>query len=58
MDPSHGRVQLAARPWTSWLSGWFQALGPAACRPLLAALLLVGLLALGPPGPSCRLAMP
>ena len=48
MDPSHGRVQLAARPLTSWPSGWFQALGAAACRPLLAALLLLGLLAPGP----------
>ena len=48
MDPSHRRVQLAARPWTSWLSGWFQALGAAALRPLMAALLLVGLLAPGP----------
>ena len=48
MDPSHRRVQLAARPWTSWLSGWFQALGAAALRPLMAVLLLVGLLAPGP----------
>lgn len=48
MDPSHRRVQLAARPWTSWLSGWFQALGAAGLRPLMAALLLLGLLAPGP----------
>ena len=41
MDPSHWRVQLATKPWTSWLSGWFQALGAAGSRPLLAALLLV-----------------
>jgi len=48
MDPSHRRVQLATKPWTSWLSGWFQALGAAGSRPLLAALLLLGLLAPGP----------
>ena len=48
MDPSQRRVQLAARPWTCWLPGWCRALGAAGLRPLLAALLLVGLLAPGP----------
>ncbi len=48
MDPSHRRVQLAARPLTSWLPGWLQALGASFCQPLLAALLLLGLLTPGP----------